>query len=205
MKTSWNKLLADDPFILYDTKYQPGTRQAEPTENPNMLPTSCQICGRTIKAKQGLIAHHGYTRPGMGFQTPSCYGARRLPYEHTQGYDAILGAIAGLTDWAATLVARADAHEGGIGTIMEYKAYNHAGTKRWQPFGTAALANRFAPLTPEAKAAWLTQRIAAHGGESKLRAAFAQHLRQVAGETLASLPALRARYTNHPTIKAGTL
>lgn len=41
----------------------------------------CQICGRAIFAEVGVIAHHGYTRPGYGFQTASCYGARHLPYE----------------------------------------------------------------------------------------------------------------------------
>jgi hypothetical protein len=42
---------------------------------------TCQICGRDIKAKNGVIAHHGYTRPGSGWQTESCFGARYLPYE----------------------------------------------------------------------------------------------------------------------------
>jgi len=41
----------------------------------------CQICGRQIKAKNGVIAHHGYTRPDSGWQTASCMGARYLPYE----------------------------------------------------------------------------------------------------------------------------
>ena len=43
--------------------------------------TTCQICGRIIKAKNGLIAHHGYQRPGQGWQTASCFGARYRPYE----------------------------------------------------------------------------------------------------------------------------
>lgn len=41
----------------------------------------CQICGREIKAAKGVIAHHGYQRPGGGWQTASCAGARYLPYE----------------------------------------------------------------------------------------------------------------------------
>lgn len=41
----------------------------------------CQICEREIKATKGLIAHHGYKRPGGGYQTGSCSGARYLPYE----------------------------------------------------------------------------------------------------------------------------
>jgi hypothetical protein len=43
--------------------------------------TTCQICGRPVLANTGLIAHHGYTRPGDGWQTASCMGARHLPYE----------------------------------------------------------------------------------------------------------------------------
>ncbi len=45
------------------------------------MKTTCQICGRAIKSAKGLIAHHGYQRPGGGWQTGSCYGARHLPYE----------------------------------------------------------------------------------------------------------------------------
>lgn len=44
---------------------------------------TCQICEREIKAKNGIIAHHGYQRPdrGSGWQTSSCWGARHEPYE----------------------------------------------------------------------------------------------------------------------------
>lgn len=45
------------------------------------MKTTCQICGRAIKAKNGWIAHRGYTRPGHGWQTGSCFGARFRPYE----------------------------------------------------------------------------------------------------------------------------
>jgi hypothetical protein len=41
----------------------------------------CQCCGRSILAKGGLIAHHGYERPGTGWQTSSCPGARKDPWE----------------------------------------------------------------------------------------------------------------------------
>lgn len=47
----------------------------------------CQICGRQIKAKNGKIAHHGYERPGWGYQTASCAGARHVPY--SKGHDAL--------------------------------------------------------------------------------------------------------------------
>jgi hypothetical protein len=41
----------------------------------------CQCCGRQIESKKGLIAHHGYERPGQGWQTSSCMGARYLPFQ----------------------------------------------------------------------------------------------------------------------------
>jgi len=44
---------------------------------------ACQICGRPICANTGLIAHHGYQRPHLqGWQTQSCFGARKRPYEY---------------------------------------------------------------------------------------------------------------------------
>jgi hypothetical protein len=46
-------------------------------ENASM---ACQCCGRRILAKRGLIAHHGYTRPGQGWQTASCMGAGYVPF-----------------------------------------------------------------------------------------------------------------------------
>lgn len=60
---------------------------------------TCQVCGRAIKTVQAYpvievdghrqqatekgetIAHHGYQRPGDGWQTSSCFGARWRPYE----------------------------------------------------------------------------------------------------------------------------
>lgn len=50
---------------------------------------TCQVCGRPIFAEVGVIAHHGYTRPGDGWQTASCSGARELPFEADR---AVLGA-----------------------------------------------------------------------------------------------------------------
>lgn len=45
------------------------------------LRATCQICGRSIKWKNGKIAHHGYKRPGEGWQTNSCEGAQEQPLE----------------------------------------------------------------------------------------------------------------------------
>jgi hypothetical protein len=45
---------------------------------------TCQICGGKYLAEKGLIAHHGYHRPGYGYQTSSCYGARYLPFQESR-------------------------------------------------------------------------------------------------------------------------
>jgi len=42
---------------------------------------TCQCCTRAILANTGLVAHHGYQRPELGWQTGSCMGARFLPFE----------------------------------------------------------------------------------------------------------------------------
>lgn len=39
----------------------------------------CQGCGREWALKNGVITHHGYKRPGGGWQTSSCSGARYAP------------------------------------------------------------------------------------------------------------------------------
>lgn len=61
--------------------------------------STCQICARSIKANTGLIAHHGYERPGGGWQTKSCMGARYLPYE--QSCDRIPVAIESVQNFIA--------------------------------------------------------------------------------------------------------
>lgn len=54
---------------------------AEERARRERLSMTCQCCGRRILANTGVIAHHGYERPGEGWQTASCMGARELPYE----------------------------------------------------------------------------------------------------------------------------
>lgn len=69
-----------------------------------MTQTTCQICGRAILAKTGRISHHGYKRPGAGWQTASCYGARHAPYEVAR--DAIQSAIANCQGFIARTETR---------------------------------------------------------------------------------------------------
>ena len=45
------------------------------------LQMTCQACGRLIRSAYGIIAHHGYERPGSGWQTASCMGAKEEPLE----------------------------------------------------------------------------------------------------------------------------
>lgn len=43
---------------------------------------TCQICGRTgLKVAGGKMSHHGYTRPGVGYDVANCYGERKLAWE----------------------------------------------------------------------------------------------------------------------------
>jgi hypothetical protein len=68
---------------------------------------TCQCCGRGILAETGHIAHHGYQRPGMGWQTASCFGALALPFEVSR--DALgdyIAAIEGRIESTTALRAR---------------------------------------------------------------------------------------------------
>ena len=49
-----------------------------PIETPK---GTCQICGKSYRIPKGILSHHGFRRPGEGYQTSSCYGARDLPLE----------------------------------------------------------------------------------------------------------------------------
>ena len=47
---------------------------------------TCQICARRhlpAPEDQTILAHHGYKRPGGGWQTASCSGAKHEPFEVT--------------------------------------------------------------------------------------------------------------------------
>lgn len=71
-----------------------------------MMKTTCQICAREIKSKTGCIAHHGYKRPGNGWQTASCYGALYSPYEIS--CNALPGAIQRVTDFIKSVSENLD-------------------------------------------------------------------------------------------------
>jgi hypothetical protein len=63
----------------YRYRYRVESRKVKDVDASQIM--HCQCCGRAIHAALGTIAHHGYQRPGDGWQTASCWGAKRLPWE----------------------------------------------------------------------------------------------------------------------------
>lgn len=78
----------------------------------------CQICERAILSNTGVVAHHGYQRPGHGWQTASCFGARYRPYE--VACDALPPAIESLASYIA----------GRETALRKLKAYPPRGIER---------------------------------------------------------------------------
>lgn len=91
---------------------------------------TCQICGRKILAETGVIAHHGYQRPGDGFQSASCFGAREKPFEADR--DRLAQWIDGLKNGiAAAKIARDDVAAEKSSIVVRY--YDR--TKPKNPYG----------------------------------------------------------------------
>ena len=62
--------------------------------NPNKVVKTCPVCFRPIAVVAGRMAHHGYTRPEIGFQTASCEGIRFKPLEvSSEGLQWLIGAL----------------------------------------------------------------------------------------------------------------
>jgi hypothetical protein len=94
-------LTAAKPLIV---KLQDQPKVVSPKQAAKLARSmTCQCCGRAIFAETGVIAHHGYQRPGGGWQTASCMGARELPFEVSR--DALGRLIVNLQDWEARAVA----------------------------------------------------------------------------------------------------
>lgn len=94
---------------------------------------TCQVCGRPILANTGKIAHHGYTRPGFGWQTASCEGATHVPFEVSR--DALEAYIANLNRVHDRLVARQDTITSGYAKsaslyVTNYDAPHQYGRQR---------------------------------------------------------------------------
>ena len=62
--------------------------------NPNKVVKTCPVCFRAIAVVGGTMAHHGYTRPEMGWQTASCQGIRFKPLEvSSEGLQWLIAAL----------------------------------------------------------------------------------------------------------------
>ena len=93
----------------------------------------CQACGRAILANMGSIAHHGYERPGWGYQSASCFGAKRLPFE------ADRAALGEMIVFMRDRLARNEKHRAAIKAekkpiVFEYEE-QLIGPQRHQQFG----------------------------------------------------------------------
>lgn len=77
-------------------------KNAAAKADKNSAQMTCQCCGRAHLANTGKMAHHGYERPGYGWQTASCYGARHLPFQVSR--DALGSMIALLKDRKGQLI-----------------------------------------------------------------------------------------------------
>lgn len=110
---SYTDVLGDTSYIMARNEWQaakavearklgdPKSVKRAPFPKKKITTGHCQICDREIGTTTGLIAHHGYTRPGHGWQTASCFGARWRPYE--VACDALPPAIESLQGYIANL------------------------------------------------------------------------------------------------------
>lgn len=59
--------------------------------NPDQVRGTCPCCFSTQAVRDGKMVHHGYQRPGDGFQTASCMGIRFKPFERSvKGTEAVI-------------------------------------------------------------------------------------------------------------------
>jgi hypothetical protein len=63
--------------------------------NPDQVRGTCSCCFRdTTVLDTGRMAHHGYQRPGDGYQSASCSGVRFLPLEvSTEGLEWLVWTV----------------------------------------------------------------------------------------------------------------
>jgi hypothetical protein len=103
---------------------------------------TCQLCGRLICSKLRTIAHHGYTRPGDGWQTVSCDGARHVPLEVSN--TLLVAAIADYEGIVVRLKEQMDDVQEGRAPIS-IQVSPHWSEKRSAPYYYSS---------PAAKAVW---------------------------------------------------
>lgn len=95
-----------------------------PPANPDQLRLNCGCCFREVAVlggdPTGLMAHHGYERPGEGFQTASCPGIRFMPLQTTDdGPRYMAGAMRRALVATEAALARAPALQTLSITVLE--------------------------------------------------------------------------------------
>jgi hypothetical protein len=103
-------LKAAKPLIVKGRKPDPLSAE----KNAEWLKTAmtCQICGKAHQEVGGKIAHHGYQRPGDGYQTASCSGARELRYEISRdAIPPVRDAMADAAERHAAMAAKYEARD----------------------------------------------------------------------------------------------
>lgn len=83
---------------------------------------TCQCCFRKYLANTGTIAHHGYQRPGDGYQTASCMGAKYSPLEVDRDrLGTLINALKAQVD--LMLEIRTNIWDEKVGITLEYTAF----------------------------------------------------------------------------------
>jgi hypothetical protein len=112
----------------YRKRFHAETRAIKADDSSSRM--HCQCCGRAILANLGTIAHHGYERPGHGWQTGSCMGAKRLPFESDRT------ALGEMIKFLRDRLARNEKHRAAIKSEKLPIVFNYEsqliGPSRWQ-------------------------------------------------------------------------
>lgn len=83
----------------------------------------CQVCAREVMARNGLIAHHGFERPGDGEGIRhTCWGSRQRAYADSN--DALPGAIASIGNMIAERLHYRDNVKHGAVALPSVFAWN---------------------------------------------------------------------------------
>lgn len=125
------------------TKATKGPEKRPPAPvNPNKIVRTCPCCLRSIAVTRSKMAHHGYQRPGTGYQTASCPGVRFQPLEVSpDGLAWIIDTLSNHLAATRHALDRAQAPDALARTIA-----SQAATR--QIFERARLANPAAELPP---------------------------------------------------------
>lgn len=97
-------LQAAKPFIVKRGDVRMPSQEKTPEQLArDAAQMTCQCCGKKFLANLGRMAHHGYRRPGDGWRTASCEGAKESPFE--VDHDALRRMLVRLKAYEAGAVA----------------------------------------------------------------------------------------------------